>query len=151
MTVRGRPGGIDISVGPDGMLVRIKEKTQRLENGCWVWTGRLNRDGYAEFTHRGVLESIHRYSYRLFVGPIPDGWEVDHLCNNRACLEPTHLEAVTQAENKRRTAERRTTCRSGRHPWTPENIYHHGGDRKCKPCHLEVVARYQARKKEKTR
>ena len=73
---------------------------------CWIWTGGLTSiDEYGTFAvdttaHRSVL--AHRYSYELNVGPIPDGLQIDHLCRVHPCVNPTHLEPVTQRENVRR-------------------------------------------------
>jgi HNH endonuclease len=68
------------------------------EDGCWVWKRALQKDGYG-IVH-GAL--AHRRYYELLVGPIPDGLEIDHLCRNRACVNPDHMEPVTKNENRRR-------------------------------------------------
>lgn len=73
---------------------------------CWEWTGWLSDKGYGTFWDDGQVKA-HRTSYELHVGPIPEGLEIDHLCRNRSCVNPEHLEPVTHAENCRRAAERR--------------------------------------------
>lgn len=73
--------------------------------GCWLWTGALNWDGYGCFNAGPeISSSAHRFAYRLLVGPVPDGLELDHLCRTRNCVNPDHLEPVTHAENVRRAS-----------------------------------------------
>lgn len=80
--------------------------------GCWEWQGRLDKNGYGKAyaphaKSRQTVDWAHRSSYRLHVGPIPDGLELDHLCVNPPCINPEHLEPVTRAVNVRRAFERR--------------------------------------------
>lgn len=76
--------------------------------GCWRWTGAHMGNGYASFSAPGHVLA-HRYSYELNVGPIPAGLTIDHVhakgCRHHDCVNPAHLEAVTQAENNRRRWE----------------------------------------------
>lgn len=74
---------------------------------CWVWTKAINRNGYGVTWNGERTILAHRYSYEVHVGPIPeDRPHLDHLCSIRACINPEHLEPVTQAENNRRVYER---------------------------------------------
>lgn len=76
--------------------------------GCWEWSAAHNpKSGYAVMRVDGTLRYAHRLSYELHVGPIPDGLVIDHLCMNRGCVNPAHLEPVTQGENTRRAARAR--------------------------------------------
>ncbi len=83
---------------------RIMRKVVLGKNGCWLWKGSLDKDGYG---FMGVAEKrfrAHRYSYEQLVGPIPKELEIDHVCKVRACINPAHLELVTYKENMRRGA-----------------------------------------------
>jgi hypothetical protein len=66
---------------------------------CWNWTGYVKENGYGYFNSDGHPVYPHRVMYETFVASIPDGWVVDHICNNRKCCNPDHLQAVTQNEN----------------------------------------------------
>lgn len=107
--------------------------------GCLVWTGRLDREGYG---FHGK-DRWHRVAWARTNGPIPSGMEPDHLCRERACGEPVHLELVTRAENERRKAwawrARRQTCPRG-HSMAGAVITP-GGGRLCRTCQHELLER----------
>ena len=112
-------------------------------DSCWTWTGTMDSSGYGRFYPiKGSPHRVraHRVAYELFRGQIPAGLEVDHLCRNRQCVNPDHLEPVTRMENQRRgfspsgINHRKTHCIRG-HEFTPENTYRPAdGRRICKAC-----------------
>jgi len=118
--------------------------------GCWEWKGhRWNGYGRANLKGRGVT-GAHRYAYEAFYGPIPDGLTIDHLCRNRACVRPSHLEAVPNRVNALRgtgpTAQNaaRTHCKKG-HPFDMEIRRTRGNragtiERSCRTCRNLVYA-----------
>lgn len=109
------------------------------DNGCWLWQGAVTSNGYGKLGRLGRTWSAHRLSYEAFIGAIPDGLTIDHLCRVRHCANPEHLEPVTQRENTfRGTAPpaqnaAKTHCVNG-HEFTPENTYRNRGMRTCRAC-----------------
>ncbi len=113
------------------------------ESGCLIWLGALNEDGYGP----------HRLAYETFVGPIPAGLEIDHLCRVRCCINVLHMEPITHAENVRRGnsgihLSSRTHCGYG-HEFTVENTAYAPGThgRVCKECHRLAKLRYLEKKR----
>ena len=77
---------------------RFMSRVEKTEHGCWVWLGAKMRNGYGQLVVGGVHYAAHRYAYQELVGAIPAGLDLDHLCRNRACTNPDHLEPVTRSE-----------------------------------------------------
>lgn len=117
------------------------EKHVDRSGDCWQWTGTKYINGYGKISSGPQQEYAHRWSYEHYVGPIPDGYVIDHLCRNRSCVNPQHMEPVTDEENKQRGLGyalrngMRTTCING-HEYTPENTYTppNGKAIRCREC-----------------
>lgn len=129
--------------------------TRGTDDECWNWKGGKKRDGYGNFsddTHRTLL--AHRFAYEMIIGPIPDGLQLDHLCRNRSCVNPAHLEPVTNRENVLRGVSppamlaARTHCNNG-HPFDLENTYFRTtGGRRCKVCRETYRKAWRAKRRE---
>ena len=106
-----------------------------VQEPCWIWPGAPTKTGgYGRATVGGCQQYAHRASYEFFVGPVPDGLEIDHLCKNRMCINPRHLEAVSHQENMRRGRFAQAThCKYG-HPFDADNTYVYGTGRYCRAC-----------------
>lgn len=125
-------------------ITRFWKKVSFKSNDCWQWTGAVGAGdqtgGYGQFRDAGKTVYAHRFSYGMFGGEIPDGLHLDHLCRNRLCVNPLHLEPVTCRENLLRGVgmsavnAKKTHCSHG-HAYTEENIYwRKNGARRCKTC-----------------
>jgi hypothetical protein len=140
-------------------IERFMAKVQKAITGCWEWTACCNQKGYGLFrlgsrkfgTRQFIL--AHRFAYRHFVGPIPDGLTLDHLCRNRACVNPEHLEPVLHRVNVLRgigpSAQnaRKMHCLRG-HEYNAENTYTNSqGKRACRICKRSRRAAIRARRK----
>ena len=121
-----------------------------------MWTGAKNTKGYGNVGIEGKVRSVHRVAYEEIMGPIPAGLELDHLCRNRACYNPEHLEPVTHTENMRRGRvfdyqRNKTHCPQG-HLYSGSNLivqYQKKGyiNRVCRTCHRATDRASKARRK----
>lgn len=115
---------------------------------CWNWTGSLQSSGYGCWTFNGKRVLAHRVAYERLVGPIPAGLQIDHLCRNKVCVNPDHLEPVTAAVNMSRTPQALAThCHKG-HPLSGSNLGRTGkGSRRCMQCNRDTAAAHRERRR----
>lgn len=123
-------------------MKRFWDKVQKTD-GCWDWTAYKTKEGYGRIGINGRLYLAHRVSYEWVKGKIPEGLVIDHLCGNPSCVNPDHLESVTQKENTHRgklveslkkRSSAQTHCKRG-HEFTKENTYVcKRGIRNCRTC-----------------
>jgi hypothetical protein len=135
---------------------RFAEKYEVVD-GCWLWTACLSSSGYGRFNYggRGTTGQAHRWAYEHYIGQIPDGMQLDHLCRNPRCVNPNHLEPVSPGENQRRglLGVLKTHCPQG-HEWTPSNTRTRlsgkdKGGRYCAGCSRERYRDWYYAQKEK--
>lgn len=141
----------------DTLEARFWAKVERRgPDDCWLWTAGLNNGYGTIYGGRRSPLRAHRVAYELLVGPIPDGLTLDHLCRNRRCVNPAHLEPVSNRENILRgesfSAEqaRRTHCPSG-HPLEGDNLrpdQSKQGKRACRLCAAIQQRERRARRRE---
>lgn len=128
----------------------------KLSDGCWEWIGTKRNKGYGSFYIHGTFYvQAHRFCYELLSGPIPAGLTLDHLCRNTSCVNPDHLEPVTNRENTLRGFNpcamnaRKTRCKNG-HEFTQENIFrNYRGGRGCVTCNRTYQREWARQKAEK--
>lgn len=139
--------------GPPRTDTRARLLTKIVDaDGCWEWQGWIDAKGYGHVWAAGTMNPAHRVAYEVFVGPIPAGLQIDHLCRNRRCVRPDHLEPVTAWENRRRgvlplrdAAQRaRAVCSHG-HALSGDNLYvRPTGTTCCRICRLDQGRRHDA-------
>lgn len=123
---------------------------------CWPWKGHIDDQGYGRLKFRGRSLKGHQVAVELFIGPIPMGFEPDHVCRNRACANPEHLEVVPKRENILRGVcppaknARKTHCIRG-HALEGDNLIRADGHRQCRTCRRATGLRYYYRKKGATK
>ena len=130
-------------------LERFMIKVRQGKNGCVFWAASTNVYGYGQFWVDGRMVKAHRWAYEYFIGPIPPGLQLDHLCRNRNCVNPAHLEPVTCKENLLRgdtlaaSQLARTHCPQG-HEYAGANLYvQSNGRRQCRTCHADRQRAHQ--------
>ena len=119
---------------------RFWSKVEKTDS-CWNWKGAIRCDGYGKFKINRKTSYAHRFSYELSGGNIPSTLQLDHLCRNRACVNPEHLETVTGKENMARGSRKtKKYCPRG-HEYNAENTYIYKDERSCRVCHRLLAHR----------
>lgn len=135
-------------------IYRVLARITVTGDGCWEYPT-LNEAGYGvvgEGPRGGGTIRAHRLTYEFARGPIPEGLVIDHLCRNRACCNPDHLEPVTPGENIRRGARKteQSECAQG-HPFTPDNTRVTDRQRICRTCERDRSREHKRRKRAEAR
>lgn len=122
------------------------------QTGCWEWIMCRSHDGYGKARRGGQYIYAHRAAYEMFFGPVPDDRQLDHLCRNRRCCNPRHMEPVSHRENGLRGVSpwaqnaRKTVCKHG-HPLSDDNLrITKTGKRKCRACQRRAARESYRRK-----
>ena len=128
-------------------LTRLLDKTEfDTETGCWLWTASKTNGGYGCVRLPGIANVAHRALYILMVRKLDKLEHLDHLCRVRLCVNPDHLEPVTQRENNRRSAEAKTHCPQGHDRTDRNTMVRSNGRRECAECNrIRARNHYYAR------
>ena len=122
---------------------RFMNSVKVVSNKCWIWTGNIRSYRYGVFWLNGKRVVAHRLMHEWLVGPIPDKYSVHHICENKLCVNPEHLRAMSESEHyhvhpSRQTQKKKTHCPKG-HPYSGDNLVvrqgKKGGEaRICRTC-----------------
>jgi hypothetical protein len=135
---------------PDRIASKIRVNT---DTGCWEWTASIGSHGYGQVHYERKMHTVHRLLYMLLVGPVPEGLQLDHLCRNRPCCNPEHLEIVTHRQNSLRDTgapahnAKKIACPQG-HPYDRTSKR---GYRFCSICTREYGKQYRKKNIEQIR
>lgn len=135
---------------------RFWTKVDKADNGCWGWIAYRDPDGYGNFSIEGRTKRSHRVAYELLISSIPEGMQLDHLCRNRGCVNPDHLEPVTCRENILRGESfqarnaRKTHCLHG-HLFAEYGFSSGDTSRRCRLCHNQQSKRSMQRQRDKAK
>jgi hypothetical protein len=145
----------------ENVLKRFLSKIKKDKNSfCWIWIGTISWKGYGTFcvmkNRKSFNTNAHRVSYMIYKGEIPEGMTVHHICHNKKCVNPNHLELKTNYENRLEgncwsaVNARKTHCKNG-HEFNKENIYYHlrnGSLRRyCRLCRIEATKKWTNKEK----
>ena len=136
---------------PRGRWGREPPLAERIDatGDCWEWSGGHDRDGYSiDLRHRGRRYKVHRFMWEALVGPIPEGMQIHHQCENTGCINPDHLMVVTPKENtnlSHSANSNKTHCLQG-HPYSGKNLRNPpSSGRRCKTCENQKARKRYAR------
>lgn len=136
----------------DDLKARLLARVAITAEGCWEWTRAKNWGGYGVTCYQGQRMTAHRAAYMAWRGEIPSGLHIDHLCRNRACANPEHMECVTPRENTMRgfgpTANHahKTHCKHGHQLDADNTRVTKRGHRVCRACHRKVQEGFRERR-----